>query len=937
MKYLYRILAIIFIIAIGFISSLEAGTTGKLAGFIKDGSTNEGLPGVNIIIEGTMMGAATDLDGYYVIINIPPGTYTLKAMMMGYQSQRMENIRVSIDLTTTIDFTLFTQVVDLGEEVTVVAEREIIQPDMTSSLSTVSADDIQNLPVQEMSDVLELQAGLVKDPLGGLHVRGGRSGEVAFWIDGIATTDVYSGDMGVEIENASIQELQLVSGTFNAEYGQAMSGIINIVTKEGGSNYHGEARVYMGDYVSSNNDIFKNIDDINPLSLYNIQGTLSGPVPFTDRRLNFFTMVRYFDNEGWFYGKNRFKPTGYEGKNEWVSLNPFQKLSTQAKLSYNITQMIKLSYGVFWNSNEFRNFDHGFQYNPDGDYQKFSSGNTHIVSLNHVLSPKTFYELKFTKFYTDYEQYVYEDPLQKVRYIVDPADSTGKSYIIDPTGPLGYVHPDSLRTPTSYSFSNGGTKMDHFFRSSSYMIGKFDIVNQWDRTHQFKAGVEFRQHELNLEWFNIQAKREGNAEIIPFEPYVPELSTPYHNKYKHKPFEIAAYIQDKIELKDMIVNIGFRFDYFDADDVVLADPMDPNIYTPLNEENIYIDPTLSEPELDAVSNLISVEERKKYWYKDVEAKYSFSPRLGIAYPITERGVIHFSYGHFFQIPLFDYLYSSPDFKVTEAEGARVIGNADLEPQKTVMYEIGLQQQIAEDVGFDITMFYRDVRDWVGTSPLISTYGGVKYSQYVNKDYSNVRGFTLALTKRYSNYFSANVDYSFMITEGSHSNPTDAYNAQQSQQEPRRQLIPMNWDRRHTLNSSVSIGTTKWRVSFLGRFWSGLPYTPSFAEGEVTGSGAYSGLRDNSDRLPNQYSFDVHLNYNLKYSGLNFSLFANIYNLFDTENATWVYTDSGSPDYTTVGRNQAYDPNRIGTLAEIFTHPEWYSEPRQIQLGVAVNF
>lgn len=934
MKVLIKSLLISIVI---FNSLLNAGTTGKITGVVKDTETGLPLPGVNIILEGTTMGAATDPQGYYVIINVPPGVYTLRAMMIGYQQRRVENVRVSIDLTTTINFELRSEVMDLGEEVTVVAEREIIQPDMTSSLSSVGAEEISSLPVQEMSDVLELQAGLVKDPLGGLHVRGGRSGEVAFWIDGIAATDVYSGDIGVEVENTSIQELQVVSGTFNAEYGQAMSGIVNIVTKEGGSNYQGEARFYMGDYVSNDTEVFDRIDHINPMSLYNLQGSLSGPVPFTGSKIKFFTMIRYFDNEGWFYGKKRFEPTGYSGSDEWVSLNPFQKLSTQTKLAFNVTPTMKLSYGIFWNNNEFRNYDHAFKYNPDGDYQRFESGNTHIATFNHVLSPKTFYELKFTQFYTDYEQYVYNDPLRGVQYIPDPADTTGKLFVIDPEGPLGYVHPDSLRDRTSYSFKHAGTKLDHFFRSTAYTIAKFDLVSQATRTHQFKSGLEFRRHNLELEWFNIQPKREGAAEVIPFEPYVPDVTTPYHDEYKHNPIEFAAYIQDKIELKDMIMNIGIRFDYFDPDGQVLADPRDPNVYQPLLDENLYRDPTLPEPQLDDASNIIPVEERSKFWYKDAEAKYKFSPRLGIAYPITQRGVIHFSYGHFFQIPLFDFLYSSPGFKVTEAEGSRVIGNADLRPQKTVMYEIGLQQQIADDVGFDVTMFYRDVRDWVGTSPLISTYGVAKYSRYENKDYSNVRGFTLALNKRYSNYYSASLDYSFMITEGSHSNPTDAYNAELSQREPRRQLIPLSWDRRHTVNGTIAIGTSKWRVSFIGRFWSGLPYTPRFPKGTVTGGGTYNELRDNSERLPNQHSFDVYLNYSLNFAGLNFSLFANVYNLFDTRNATWVWTDTGAPDYTLDSIGIFQDTKRVGTIEEYFTHPEWYSEPRQVQLGFAVNF
>ena len=937
MRKFFIVLVVLIITNFLLMSSLQSGTTGKITGVVKDAESGDPLPGANILIEGTTMGAASDMDGFFIILNIPPGIYTLKASMMGYQTKRVENVRVMIDLTTTVNFNLVTQVVDLGEGVTIVAEREIIQPDMTSSLSAVGAEEIGNLPVQEMSDVLELQAGLVKDPLGGLHVRGGRSGEVAYWIDGIAATDVYSGDLGVEVENASIQELQVVSGTFNAEYGQAMSGIINIVTKEGSSEYHGEAKFYFGDYLSNHKDVFDHIDYINPLSVANLQATLSGPVPFLGNKVNFFSIVRYFENEGWFYGQKRFLPTGYSSTNEWVALNPFQKITTQTKLSYNITPTIKVSYGLFWNDNKFRNYDHAFKYNPEGDYQRFESGYTHIVSLNHVLSPSTFYELKLTKFYTDYRQYVFKNPYQSVRYLPDPSDTTGNSFIIDPEGPLGYVHPDSLRDPVSYSFKHAGTKMDHFSRSTAYNIFKFDLVNQFNNSHQFKTGLELRRHTLKLEWFNIQPKREGNAEIVPFEPYVPDVSTPYHDKYEHHPIEFSAYIQDKIELKDMIMNIGVRFDYFDPDGVVLVDPKDPNIYQPLLAEHKYINPDLPEPERSDPSNLIPLEDRRKFWYKDAESKYQFSPRLGIAYPITDRGVIHFSYGHFFQIPLFDYLFSSPDFKVTEAEGSRVVGNADLRPQKTVMYEIGLQQQIADNVGIDVTMFYRDVRDWVGTSPLIDTYGSAKYSRYENKDYSNVRGFTLALDKRYSNYFSASLDYSFMIAEGSHSNPTDAYHAEQSRREPRRQLIPMSWDRRHTLNGTIALGTKKWRVSFLGRFWSGLPYTPRFPKGTVTGGGTYNELRDNSDRLPNQYSFDVYFNYSFKLNKLNVSFFANIYNLFDTLNSTWVWTDTGSPDYTLDALDIFEDPKRIGTISEYFTHPEWYTEPRQIQLGLAFNF
>ncbi|HOY45789.1 MAG TPA: carboxypeptidase-like regulatory domain-containing protein, partial [bacterium] len=163
-----------------------AGTTGKIVGKVKDDKTGETLPGVNVVLEGTMLGAVTDYDGDLMIINVPPGTYTMQVKMIGYQPKSVSNVKVSVDMTTTINVSLSQTVVDVGEQVTVVAERPIVQKDKTSSMAAVSSDEISAMPVQEVADVLELQAGLVRDGVGGIHVRGGRSGEVAYWVDGIA-------------------------------------------------------------------------------------------------------------------------------------------------------------------------------------------------------------------------------------------------------------------------------------------------------------------------------------------------------------------------------------------------------------------------------------------------------------------------------------------------------------------------------------------------------------------------------------------------------------------------------------------------------------------------------------------------------------------------------------------------------------------------------
>jgi hypothetical protein len=245
-----KISNILFVLLVFTAGDLYGGTSGKISGKVTDATTKEALVGVNVLVSGTTMGASTDIDGNYVILNVRPGTYTLVFSMIGYQRAEVQDVGVNIDLTTTINMELNETAVQ-GQTVVVTAERRpLVQKDMTSSLSTVTANQIQALPVDNFQQVLRLDAGIVLSS-GQITIRGGRPGEVAYWVDGVAATDVYNNSMALSVENSSIQELQVVSGTFNAEYGQAMSGIVNIVTKDGGENYSGQVKVYGGNYLSS--------------------------------------------------------------------------------------------------------------------------------------------------------------------------------------------------------------------------------------------------------------------------------------------------------------------------------------------------------------------------------------------------------------------------------------------------------------------------------------------------------------------------------------------------------------------------------------------------------------------------------------------------------------------------------------------------------------
>ena len=962
---------------------LYAGTTGKIAGKVFDAETREPLPGANVVVDGTFMGDATDIEGDYQVINLSPGNYTVVVTMMGYGTKRIEGVSVRIDLTTTMNVDLSPTVLESGEEVTIVAERPIVQMDMTSSLSTVGAEEIAVLPAQSTNYLVGLTAGVVN--AGGIHIRGGRSTEVAYWVDGVATTDAFNNNNTAAVENTAVEELQVISGTFNAEYGQAMSGIINIITKDGGRQYHGELKGYAGDYVSSDpqyevlnyvkaeTDPITNITTLDapaedPLKkfnpTYNLEGSFSGPVPGFGDKLSFFLNGRYYQQDGYLYGREWFLPSGLPGDSSLVPMQANNRWTGLAKFTWSIFPSLKLRYSL--NATEYHNdryFSRNFKYVPGGLSPSTGNTQTHLLSLNHVLSNKTFYELKVNRMYTENQSRLYDDPSFTPNWLVYvPADSANEAFtfspsqnaalldsmkqfgvqyrwVADPNQPLGYVAADSARSPIGYSHYRAGNNLGQYYRSSAYWIGKFDLTSQLNSTHQLKAGAELRLHELTLDSYDLRAAVDGNGTtIVPFQPIIPTEDNIYRSVYTEprKPMEFSVYVQDKIELDDIIMNIGLRFDYFNSNYFVPVDPMDPSIYTPMKSENKYVNPGAAAEELVE----FTPEQRKDFMWKKTDAKTQISPRIGIAYPITDKGVIHFSYGHFLQIPDFQWLYAAPGFKLNTGGGSTTFGNANLNPQRTTQYEIGLQQELAPRLGVDVTLFYRDVRGWVGTSPLQRTVRDVvAYSTYENKDYANVRGVTLRAEQRFTSLVSAKLDYTFQIAEGTYSNPNDAYNAETAQQEPRRNLIPLNWDQNHTLNLQLMLRPATWTISMVGRMNTGLPYTPSFAKGAFVGGAGVSSLPENSARRPEIYSADLYVTKRFPLGSANVMLFAYVYNLFDSRMATAVFSDTGSPDYTTDPRpeNVVYNAARIGTVEDYYKRPEWFIAPRQIQLGLSLGF
>ncbi len=925
-----------------FYGACVAGTTGKIAGTIKDVTSGEALYGVNVLVDGTSLGASTNLDGYFVILNVPPGKYTLIASAIGYTRKSVTGVAVSIDLTTTIDYKLESTVLDVGSEVVVTADRQVVKRDLTSSEARVDASQIAALPVSEVAEVLSLQSGITVDRGGGIHIRGGRTSEVAYWVDGVSVSDVYDGGQAVQVDNNSVQELQVISGTFNAEYGQAMSGIVNIVTKDGEQQFHGNLSTYTGDYVTSNGwsydgrttpvgaqapsdrkdgEIYYNLNNLKPSNTHNIEGSLSGPL-LGLTGATFYLSGRYFQSDGYLFGDHIFNPDGslnftptsdnltFDNAGNVVAvklpdipvpMNGRERFSGQAKLTYQFNGSMKLSLSALGSKIDYRDFNQEYVLNPLGDVKKYDRGYNGSALWTHTLGSSSFYTINASFFRKSFREYLFANPTDP-NYIVDPASQVRSS---------------------AYAYRTMGMNLHQFKRNTETRDAKFDYTSQVSQLHQVKLGVEGRLHRLYLEDYNVGPDLNGN-----FVPSIPPATSNLYEEYTEKPVEFSAYIQDKLEYERMIVNVGVRYDYFNSNGTVLSDPSDPNVYLPWRPEN----------------KDLTLEQRLAKWYTNATPKASISPRFGISYPITDRGILHFSYGHFLQIPSFINLYQKPGYKVSSQSGIQgVYGNPDLKSQKTIMYEIGLQQELAEDLSFDATLFYRDTRDWVTTSPAIEVGDHASstssYTKYINRDYANSRGVTLSVTKRPSGLLSFNFAYTFQIAEGVNSTPDAAQAAQVNNTEPARALTPLDWDQTHTANLTVGVGRNDWGIFALARYGSGLPYTPVVNQAEATGQDASVGVKNNSRRRPETYTVDLRLFKNIAISKVNASLFLKVFNLLDRRNETEVYGQTGRATATPAALGLGVIDNnaQINPVQTYLDRADYYSEPREVQVGVELDF
>lgn len=886
-----RCLLAVALVVVGFSASAQYG---KITGKVTDARTGEDLIGVNVIIEGTTIGTTTDLSGEYVIVGVRPGLYTLTASYVGYQTVRKPGLRVSIDLTTREDFRLSEEAIE-GEEIVVVAERSLVQRDLTATTAVVSGDEIRQIPVENFEDVINLQAGVVDG-----HFRGGRTGEVGYWIDGVPVTDVFDGSLGVELENSSVQEVQVVTGAFNAEYGQAMSGIVNVVTRDGGNELSGGLTTFAGDYLVQDTKVFENLDAVSPMAVRNLDLDLSGPI--LREKLFFFVSGRAFSNDGWIYGRRTFLPgdVGYgeagrlellnrsgSGDSALVSMNPYEKLSGQAKLTWRLNTHIRLSANTVLSRENYRDYNHDLRFLPDVSPDRERIGRSVFLKWTHTLSNTTFYELSLSNNYSTYDQRLYEDRFD-TRY-------------------LDLNFSDYRDEPWASNFRVGGTDNQRVDRSTDTYLGKFDLTSQMDRYNLVKLGAEFRRHTLVY-----------NDETVVVLPGVETFLFP-QGDYEYQPVELSAYAQDKVEIGSLIINAGIRFDYFNSDGLVFENPRDPKTAFEFRFEQ-------------------PVEGQG---FKKAGSKVQLSPRLGVAFPITETGVVHFAYGWFFQVPNFELLYQNPFFRLGGGSGLiGLIGNADLNPEKTINGEIGLKQQVTSTTALELTAYFRDIRNLAGTAtdPILIEGTSARYGRLVNSDFGFVRGVVLRLDQRVGTGFFMNADYTFQVAKTNASDPAQAYNAAAAKGQLEQQILPTNWDQRHTANVSLSYQTaTRWGFGMVSTYGSGQPYTPRQTTLQ-TGTILPTKIPLNSEVKPSTFQVDVRVYKDLTLGGSTVQVFAKVDNLLDRRNEVGVFEDTGRATYS-LQRNVDLS-NHIGDidfLNRYYARANYYNEPRRVVLGVSYRF
>jgi len=862
--------------------ALLAGTTGKLAGTVLD---QDGKPvvAVTVIVGGLNKGAYTDTLGAYAIQNIPAGTYAISASRLGYRKTTVQDVIISADRTTDLDLTLQEAAVEM-KEVVVTAERPPVDLNKTSSEVTITSKEIESLPVQNLDQVVELQAGVVDG-----HFRGGRQNEVQYQVDGVTVNNAFDNKSSLTLDRSILEEVQVISGTFDAEYGQAMSGVVNAVLKEGTRDFRWGGELYLGGYLYRSNQTFRvHNPGLDPSDVQSYRLSMSGPA---GPKTTFLLSGRRYVFDDYIRGVRRFTPTDSSkiadgipvptGDGKEVPLAFSREWSGAAKLTNTAIPGVKLSYQAIMNDTRARRANWAFRLNPDGLNRQKTFSITHGLDWTQTLSSDSYFEVSLRQNYFKYTDYRYED-------LFDPR--------YDAAGP-----PDEIPTYEDGAIIQG-VDLSRYLQETNTFLVKGSLVSQVNVANQVKAGAEIQLPKVTFGspgYLAYTTDDMGVVHLLRFVNNPPSYVRPptYH------PLIGAVYAQDQAEWKDLKIRAGLRLEYFDSRSTVPSDLANP------------ANAIQGVPESMPVSTT---------------AKVNFAPRLGVAYPIEDKAAIHFAYGHFYQYPSIGQIFTNADYRVlanlqasTPLNQYGAMGNPDVKAEKTVQYEFGYKHNVTQDLGVEVTAFYKDIRDLLGVE-LINTYNDAQYFRLANADFGNVLGFTLSLSHRHLGPADVTLDYTWQRAQGNASNPRETASRAEAGEDARPRVFPFNWDQRHSLKISATLSQPNdYTAGVSLRLASGQPYTPELD----TGFGA--DLTPNSGRKPAGLLVDLRAEKSVAAFGRDIRVFTRVFNLFDTSFLNGaVFSDTGSPYYTR-------QPDS-GANPTLLTDPTRFYPPRRVEFGFSVG-
>lgn len=947
----YRSFLLLILLVLFGATAVLAGTTGKIQGVVKDKSTGDPLPGVNVLIEGTQQGAATDRQGYYFITNVPPGTYTVAISMMGYRTVEVQDVKVWIDRTTDVDAELRETALEF-ETIVVQAQRPLVEPQVTNKSVSIRAEEIETMPLTSSQEILQLQAGVTQvqgafNKVAGFedrgidqtHVRGGRSGQISYMVDGMYVEDAIYAGMGTFVNRAAIEEMKVEVGGFTAEYGEAQAAVVNIVTKEGRSSFKGSIEASTSSWadIDGAGKGFKPISTRDAARDYHdFLGSVGGPVAGISGFSFFFSVeqkyqryaVLEFDDIAYdptlitdptnknfgkrvgdttylfAYGRLR-RAHPYDTFAGWNAFGFDRTWDYSVKLTYSPIPAIKVNVLHRTADRKFRNYINEYRYAENVRMVTADRTEQQGLTFRHQFGSRTFYTINLNRFWksrtyrhpglfgeefgpglnaADYDQDgvgAPGDPDEMWHYVAGQPDypspsSTGGFY-----APLEAVGFDSTRGVYIYR----GGLMRYWHRDFQQSYGaKGDITSQVTKSHEIKAGLEFRRYDLYFR-----------------EIQLPYLDNPYADNYLEHPWEGSGYLQDQIDLERVIINIGGRIDYSNSKGAIWEDPKNPTTRV--------------------------VRGR---------SKWQASPRLGFGYRVTETSAFHFNYGHFFQVPSYRDLYVGAATRDLSTP-LPLIGNPHMDAERSVQYEFGIKQQFGDVWAVDITVWTKSITGLSGTLNVIGfdpeALGLYNYYVFNNYDHGSSRGLDVTIEKRLSDYFMGKLNYTYSVAKANrYYSWTGYWNGETNETEPKREFL-QPYDQTHVMDAWLFVRLPDrfgprvlgarplelWSLSFIVSFQSGYPYTPvtEGVEGEP-----------NSARMPSRFRVDADIRKGFRIFAQRLELFARILNLFDRENPLYVYPATGSPTEP--------DPRSSG-FSTNFDRPDFLDIRRQIDLGVRIDF